>query len=74
MDFIFSRKNRKYVGALRLLDRADALVDRLPDLGQAHASGQVVRSDVLRVALLRGLASLEAEVGLAKKATKPRLR
>jgi hypothetical protein len=49
-----------------LLDRADTLIPRLSGLAGAQASGELVRSDVLRIALVRGLESLEAEHGGGK--------
>jgi hypothetical protein len=60
--------------ARELLDRADALVPHLGAHGQALASGQVVRSDVLRIALVRGLESLEAEAARAGNAKKANAR
>jgi hypothetical protein len=52
-----------------LLDRADALI---PLLASASASGTHARSDILRLALSRGLELLEAEHGGGKPApTKP---
>lgn len=44
-----------------LLERADALIPHLGKLAIAAASGELVRSDVLRIALIRGLEALERE-------------
>jgi predicted DNA-binding protein len=46
-----------------LLDRADALIPLLGKHASAQASGSYVRSDILRLALIRGLESLETEHG-----------
>lgn len=46
-----------------ILDRADALTTRLTSLARAAASGELVRSDVLRMAIVRGLDLLELEHG-----------
>ncbi len=54
-----------------LLDRADALIPRLGSLAASSPSGSLVRSDVLRIAMVRGLEALEqafpAPVKLARK-------
>jgi hypothetical protein len=42
-----------------LLDRADRLVPKLQNNTELRASGEVTRSVVLRLALLRGLDELE---------------
>lgn len=47
------------------LDRADELASRLGGIQEVSAIGQVTRSTVLRLALLRGLADMESE--FAKK-------
>lgn len=44
-----------------LLDRADALIPTLAHLAGSSPSGELARSDVLRLALARGLAELERE-------------
>lgn len=44
-----------------LVDRADALIDRLADDEEALLVGRVSRSIVLRLAVLRGLEQLEAQ-------------
>jgi hypothetical protein len=46
---------------MELLERADALIPALSHHATASASGELVRSDVLRLALLRGLTELERE-------------
>ena len=45
-----------------LVDRADALIDQLAEDEEALLLGRVSRSIVLRLAVLRGLESLEAQV------------
>lgn len=45
-----------------LLRRADALAPRLNRLPEHQARGTVKRSDVLRLALVRGLLELEREM------------
>lgn len=52
----------------RLLERADALVTPLAELPSHQAGGELVRADVLREAIARGLHSLEREVGAARAA------
>jgi hypothetical protein len=52
-----------------ILDRADALIPALAHLGAGRASGALVRSEVLRLALVRGLDQLEQET-VRKKAPK----
>ena len=42
-----------------LLERAEALIPALDHLGAMSSTGAVTRSDVLRLALVRGLAELE---------------
>jgi hypothetical protein len=55
-----------------ILDRADALTTRLTGLASSSASGALARSDVLRMALVRGLDQLELEQATAPgKPTKP---
>jgi hypothetical protein len=44
-----------------LLERLDALIPKVGRLPELALSGQVSRSDVTRLALLRGIAALEAE-------------
>ena len=44
-----------------LVDRADALIDRLAEDEEALLLGRVSRSIVLRLAVLRGLENLEAQ-------------
>jgi len=44
-----------------VFDRADALIPALSHLASGRASGTLVRSEVLRLALLRGLEALEQE-------------
>ena len=44
------------------VDRADALIDRLAEDEEALLLGRVSRSIVLRLAVLRGLEVLEAQV------------
>lgn len=46
---------------VELLDRADALVPFVATWPELGAHGKVSRSTVIRVALMRGLAALEAE-------------
>ncbi len=48
-----------------VLDRADALIPALSHHASASVSGELARSDVLRLALLRGLAELEKETSPA---------
>lgn len=50
-----------------LVARADALVPALDADPEIHAHGRVSRSTVIRLALLRGLASLEAEYTTASR-------
>jgi hypothetical protein len=45
-----------------LVDRADALIDALAQDEEALLLGRVSRSIVLRLAVLRGLETLEAQV------------
>jgi hypothetical protein len=45
-----------------LVDRADALIDQLAEDEEALLLGRVSRSIVLRLAVLRGLEALEAQV------------
>jgi hypothetical protein len=45
-----------------LVDRADALIDELAEDEEALLLGRVSRSIVLRLAVLRGLESLEGQV------------
>jgi hypothetical protein len=45
-----------------LVDRADALIDELAEDEEALLLGRVSRSIVLRLAVLRGLESLESQV------------
>jgi hypothetical protein len=45
-----------------LVDRADALIDSLAQDEEALLLGRVSRSIVLRLAVLRGLETLEAQV------------
>jgi len=52
-----------------ILTRADALVPFVASKPEFQAIGRVTRASVLRLAMLRGLAELEAEGG---KGTKPR--
>jgi hypothetical protein len=56
-----------------LLDRADALIPAVAALPSSQAQGSIVRSDVLRLALSRGLDELEREYGAAslKSPSKP---
>lgn len=53
-----------------LLDRADALIPAVAALPSSQAHGSIVRSDVLRLALSRGLDELEREYG-SNPPTKP---
>ncbi len=53
-----------------LVDRAEALVPRVGRLPELATLPSVTRSDVYRVALLRGLAALETTVG-GEQATLP---
>lgn len=46
---------------VELLERADALIPVMASWPEVGAHGRVSRSTVIRIALLRGLASLEAE-------------
>jgi predicted DNA-binding protein len=57
-----------------LLDRADALIPLLGKHASAQASGELVRSDVLRLALSRGLDALESEHPSAKSSRATRKR
>jgi hypothetical protein len=45
-----------------LVERADALLDELTDVDEAVLIGRASRSIVLRLAVLRGLVLLEAQV------------
>ena len=45
-----------------LVDRADTLIDQLAEDEEALLLGRVSRSIVLRLAVLRGLEALEAQV------------
>ncbi len=45
-----------------LVDRADTLIDQLAEDEEALLLGRVSRSIVLRLAILRGLETLEAQV------------
>jgi hypothetical protein len=53
-----------------LLDRADALIPHLDSLAKAMPSGSLVRSDVLRIAMVRGLEELEREFAPGKSTRK----
>lgn len=53
-----------------LIDRADALIDRLAENEEALLLGRVSRSIVLRLAVLRGLEQLEQQVGTKAKPRK----
>jgi predicted DNA-binding protein len=55
-----------------LLDRADALIPYLGKLATAAASGELVRSDVLRIALVKGLEDLERKFLAADKPARKR--
>lgn len=44
-----------------LLDRADELIPTVARIPEMAAGGEVLRSDVLRLALARGLAALETQ-------------
>lgn len=55
---------------LALVDRADRLLPLAVDAPELAMAGKVTRSDVLRLAILRGLTQLEAEFGAAEQ---PRL-
>ena len=46
-----------------LIERADALVPKMNDIPVQRARGTVSRSDVLRLAMARGMAALERMVG-----------
>lgn len=50
-----------------LLDRADRLVSPLRVRGKADGTLQTTRSDVLRLALARGLMELELEYGTRRR-------
>jgi len=52
-----------------LVDRADALIDDLAQDEEALLLGRVSRSIVLRLAVLRGLEQLEAQVSKKTQAT-----
>jgi hypothetical protein len=52
------------------VDRADALIDNLAREEESLLLGRVSRSIVLRLAVLRGLEALEAQV--AKRGTEPK--
>lgn len=56
-----------------MLDRADALTGALSHHAAASSTGELNRSDVLRLALVRGLAELEKEVP-PEKGSKARKR
>ncbi len=45
-----------------LLERADRLVEALQDDPEWAARGELTRSDILRIALARGIESLERSV------------
>ena len=53
----------------QMLARADRLAEQLVDLAALMTSGELARSDVLRLALARGLEQLELEASepLARK-------
>jgi hypothetical protein len=56
-----------------ILDRADRLIPALAQLDSGRASGAPVRSEVLRMALVRGLDQLERECATpASKSAKRR--
>lgn len=57
-----------------LVDRADALIDELAEGEEALLVGRVSRSIVLRLAVLRGLEQLEAQVGQRPKRSKAKRR
>ena len=61
-----------------LVDRADSLIPKLRDDDQMMVVGRVSRSIVLRLAVLRGLESLEAGTGgqdtLEQSPSRPRPR
>ena len=50
-----------------LVERADALVEAIAADPELSAFGRVTRSSVLRLALLRGLATLEEEHPLRER-------
>lgn len=45
-----------------MLSRADALIEQAPTIPELAVVPKATRADILRVALLRGLTALEAEV------------
>jgi len=47
-------------------DRAQAVADKMKLLPQSHVMGRVSKALVFRLAMMRGLESLEAEHGLTK--------
>lgn len=47
----------------KTIDRADALIEALEERIEAEGLGQASRSTVLRMAIARGLTTLEAELG-----------
>ena len=53
------------------VDRADALIDNLAKEEESLLLGRVSRSIVLRLAVLRGLEALEAQV--ARRGAEPRV-
>jgi hypothetical protein len=57
-----------------LVDRADALIDELAEGEEALLVGRVSRSIVLRLAVLRGLEQLEAQVERRPKRSKAKRR
>jgi predicted DNA-binding protein len=57
-----------------LLDRADSLTAKLAHLATLTPSGQLVRSDVLRLALTRGLDALELEARAARASKRGRTK
>ncbi len=50
-----------------LLDRADRLVSPIDKSGERDGALQTTRSDVLRIALARGLMELEYEYGTRRR-------
>jgi hypothetical protein len=51
-----------------LVERADALLEQLTDSEESVLLGRASRSIVLRLAVLRGIENLEAQVASANKA------
>lgn len=49
-----------------LLERSEALVPFVKSMPAVAAGGEVTRSTVIRLALMRGLESLEAEAGAGR--------